>query len=101
MSFSRRLFLLAGLVSGALVCGAIADGPALSEVEADEQTLTEVGVGTDPAALRDYFRRFVPSPEGRARLAELVRRLGDRSYAVREAATAELARTGNPARPML
>jgi hypothetical protein len=101
MSFPRRLLLLAGLVSGALVCGAFADGPALTEVEADEQTLTEVGVGTDPAALRDYFRRLVPSPEGRARLAELVRRLGDRSYAVRETATAELARTGAPARPML
>jgi hypothetical protein len=93
---------MAGLgLLAALLARAAADPLPVSETQADEQALKDVGIGTDAAALREYFRRFVPTDERRKWMAELGRQLGDRSYAVRESASADLARAGAAARPTL
>src|SRR5437868_983519 len=58
--------------------------------KADEATLRDAGLKADGPGLLAYLRKQTPSEEDNARLAETVRRLGDRSYAVREQASREL-----------
>jgi PQQ-like domain len=63
----------------------------------DEKTLQEAKVPTDGAGLLTYLRKQTPGEGDLARLAQAVRLLGARSYAVREKAQSELERAGPPA----
>jgi len=60
----------------------------------DEQALAQAGVAADGPALVEFLRRQTPDPARTARVALLVRRLGDDSFAQREKATTALRRMG-------
>lgn len=75
----------------AAVAASLADPPTVSD---DEQTLKAAGFGGDTATLLEFFRLRTLGDTSRAQIAALVRRLGDRSFAARERASAELARFG-------
>jgi HEAT repeat protein len=68
---------------------------------ADEKLLREEKVPSDGPGLVEFFRRRGPRAAERARIAALVRQLGDRAYKVRQRAEAELVRIGRPALPFL
>jgi hypothetical protein len=72
-----------------------------SPAAADEAICQQAGVPTDGPALLKYFRQRTPSAARSASLAAAVRRLGDRSYRVREQASAELVAAGSMAIPFL
>jgi HEAT repeat protein len=67
----------------------------------DARLLRDAGIGTDPAALLDFFRKRTPTDADRRRIADLVRQLGSEAYAEREAASRELVLRGEPAREAL
>jgi hypothetical protein len=67
----------------------------------DEATCKAAGLGTNGPALLDFFRARTLSESESARLAETVRRLGDRSYRVRDQATRSLIAAGRTAVPLL
>lgn len=75
--------------------------PARTGETEDEQVLRAAGVKTDGAALLGFFRRRTPGAEDVRKIAGLVRRLGNRSFAVRERASVELVKWGRPALPLL
>lgn len=56
----------------------------------EEKTLRAAGFQTDAPALLDFFRRRTRNEANRARIVELVRQLGDKSFAIRERASSEL-----------
>jgi hypothetical protein len=66
-----------------------------------EKTLRAAQVADDGASLLAFFRKRTLSTEERARLAELVKRLGDEEFAEREKAVAGLVAAGPAARPLL
>jgi len=68
---------------------------------ADEEMLRAAQVGTDGAGLLDFFRERTLTDSERRHLQELVRRLDDDDFAVRERATAALSDFGPPALPAL
>lgn len=69
--------------------------------EADEQTLKTAGVSTDGPALLDYLRRLIATTANRDKIKELIRKLGDDSFDVREKASHDLIALGRPAIPFL
>lgn len=88
MSWIRVVWLPAVLIA----CGAtLHDRHAEAE---DEQTLRAAGFSTDEQTLLEFFRKRTLGDASRARISSLVRSLGDRSFAARERASAELARFG-------
>src|SRR5437879_6735420 len=93
---------LAGTVVLALVlvgaAGLRADDTA---VKADEATLRDAGLSTESPALLGYLRGQILSDADNIRLAQAVRKLGDRSYPVREQATRELQKAERSALPFL
>ncbi|HEY8504962.1 MAG TPA: hypothetical protein VIL46_10295, partial [Gemmataceae bacterium] len=88
----------------AAVCATLL-GPAgaarAGEGDADVRLLRECGVGTDAAAVLDFFRARTLDDARRGRIAELIGRLGHPRFAVRERATKELRGIGEAARPLL
>ncbi len=83
---------LACTLAAVLATGA---GPSTDPpIPPEEQTLRAAGFPTDSAALLDYFRRRTPGEANRDAIRTHVRRLGDRSFAVREQATRELLQYG-------
>ena len=77
-------------------------GPAVTPTAAEDvQTLRKAKVGVDGPALTAYFRQHATPPDRQERIHALIRRLGDDSYAVRQAASAELAGLGAAAVPYL
>src|SRR5262245_41491966 len=68
---------------------------------ADEKLLQEAGLKADGPALLDFFRKRTLSDADIAKLADTVRRLGDKSFTVREKATADLIAAGRSASPFL
>jgi HEAT repeat protein len=68
---------------------------------ADEAALNGAGLGTDDAALVQFFRSQTLTKERRAHVAGLVQRLGDASFRAREQATEEIVRLGSLAVPLL
>ena len=72
-----------------------------SDVREEEKLLKDAGLPTDGPALLKYFRDRTPTEANRARLAELVRQLGHRSFQVREKATRQLMSAGEMALPFL
>jgi HEAT repeat protein len=60
----------------------------------EEQTLRAAGLQTDDHSLLDFFRKRAASGVTRDHVKTLVRQLGDKSFASRERASAELATLG-------
>jgi hypothetical protein len=71
------------------------------ELARDEQSLREAGQAVDGPALLAFFRQRTIEDGRRRRVADLVRRLGDDSFAVRERATTDLIQEGHVALPPL
>jgi HEAT repeat protein len=95
----RPIWVAAFLAALVLSCPLAADEK--SAVAYDEGLLKDAGVGTSGEALVDFFRKRTLSAEDDAKLAGLVRRLGDLSFAVREQATTDLIGLGRTARKHL
>jgi hypothetical protein len=68
---------------------------------ADEVLLKGAGLGVDGPALLEFFRKRTVNPQDEKRAAELVKRLGDDQYALREKATRDLKALGPAALPAL
>ncbi|MCI0460552.1 MAG: PQQ-binding-like beta-propeller repeat protein [Gemmataceae bacterium] len=68
---------------------------------ADESFLRTSGVGTEPAALVEFFRKRSLDATAQQELTRLVQQLGDRSWSARERATRALIEKGPPAVPFL
>jgi hypothetical protein len=91
--------LAAALALFLLVSGSFpAEEPAASY---DERLLKDAGVAIDDAGLLDFFRKRTLSEAEQARIAQTVAKLGDRSFAAREKACADLVGLGRMARPYL
>jgi hypothetical protein len=75
--------------------------PGNSEGEADEKFLQAAKVGTDGPALLEFFRKQTYAKIDHDRIAQLIRRLGDKNFRVRRKATAVLKAIGVPALPAL
>jgi hypothetical protein len=71
------------------------------ELRWHEKTLRAAQIPDDGAGLLTYFRRRTLSSAERARLADLVKRLGDEDFAEREKAVAGLVAAGPTVRPLL
>ncbi|HZU39135.1 MAG TPA: HEAT repeat domain-containing protein, partial [Gemmataceae bacterium] len=67
----------------------------------DEQILRAAHVATDDVSLLDVFRKRLLSPTERRQVEELIRRLNDDDYSVREEASADLVEFGSAAVPLL
>jgi hypothetical protein len=72
-----------------------------SEIAYAIQTLRQAGVATDGPGLLDYFRKRTLSEDDRAKLAGVVRRLGDPKYRVRCKADQDLRAAGRVALPFV
>src|SRR5438105_3765471 len=93
---------LAGIGAVALALSAtVALGADDASSKADEATLREAGLQPDGPGLLGYLRRQTLADADNARLAQAVRRLGDRSYPLREQATRELLKAERSALPFL
>jgi cyclophilin family peptidyl-prolyl cis-trans isomerase len=76
-------------------------GAFVSSPESDEETLKAVGLGTDDAALIDFFRSKIPADADREKIAALIRDLGAEGFRVREIAAIELVKMGDKATSLL
>jgi peptidyl-prolyl cis-trans isomerase B (cyclophilin B) len=90
LSFGCLLIIVTGTLG--TPAGAIKD---------DEETLKAAGLGTDDAALIDFFRSKTPVDADREKIAALIRELGDNAFRVREKASSELVKIGVRAAPFL
>jgi hypothetical protein len=66
-----------------------------------EQTLKAAKLSVEGPALLEFLRKEMPSAVDADRIKELIRRLGDDSFEVREKASADLVALGAAARPAL
>jgi hypothetical protein len=64
---------------------------------AEEDALKKARLATDTTSLLNYLRKHILSPANLEEIKALVRRLGDRSYRVRQQASAALIARGAPA----
>src|SRR4051812_42242746 len=76
-------------------------GAAQQAREEDEKTLKALGVPTDTPGLLDFFRKRSPKEADRKAVAELVKRLDDRTLKVRLKARDELLLRGPIVLPFL
>jgi len=76
-------------------------GTAADDGAEQAKILKEAGIASDGPGLIKYFKTRTPSPGDQARFTELVRALGDKSFAVREKASKELIAIGEPVLPFL
>ncbi len=83
----------------AAVVGRAADPE--SPTAQDERLLGGAHVSTDGPALLDFFRERTMTAAQQARLDELVKKLGDDEFDVREKASVELVKAGRLAVPLL
>jgi hypothetical protein len=84
----------------AILCSLCLGGSPVRAGE-DEDVLRAAGVATDGPGLLDFFRKHTLREVDRARVAALVRQLGDDAFAVREKASEELFAAGPAARGLL
>jgi peptidyl-prolyl cis-trans isomerase B (cyclophilin B) len=82
-----------------IVTGTLAAQP--DAIEADEETLKAAGLGTDDAALIEFFRSKTLADNDRDKIAALVRDLGADDFQVREKASSELVKIGGKAASLL
>jgi HEAT repeats/PQQ-like domain len=100
MTRNLGVSLLGILVTAVLTSLCLSMGP-LSPSATDEKVLEQAQLGTDPSALLGFFRKRTVSDKDRERVAELIRKLGDDSFEVREKATEDLQALGRLAVPAL
>lgn len=81
------------LLTGSLL-GLPGGRPGEESLPSDEETLRAAKVGTDAAALLDYFRKRTVGDVNQAEVDDLIRQLGDDSFEVRERASARLVALG-------
>src|SRR5256712_9007774 len=98
MSWSRYALCTGIWMALASLHGGAAEPDAAA---ADEQLLKSVRVGTDGPALLEFFRKRSLTDEGRKKIQDLIRKLGDDSFQVREKASADLVALGTVAVPFL
>jgi hypothetical protein len=72
-----------------------------STLPADEKFLRDHQLASDGPALMAYFRERTLNEDQKARLAELIKKLGDDEFEVREKASADLVKAGRLALPLL
>jgi hypothetical protein len=94
----RRAFWAIVFLACVVAAGAAEPEPELIHAE---KTLKDAGIDTTGPALLRFFRERTQSPADRARLADMVRRLGDDDFDVREKAVADLIGAGHRAMPFL
>jgi len=82
-----------------IVTGTLAAQP--EAIKADEETLKAAGLGTDDAALIDFFRSRTLEDGERDKIAALIRDLGADDFGVREKASSELVKIGGKAVSLL
>jgi cyclophilin family peptidyl-prolyl cis-trans isomerase len=95
MTMQRQRVLLSVCCLVLIATGTLA--APCDEIQADEETLNAAGLGTDPAALIDFFRRKTLDEGDRDTVAELIRDLGADEFAMREKASSELVKMGGKA----
>jgi cyclophilin family peptidyl-prolyl cis-trans isomerase/HEAT repeat protein len=95
----HRRPLLPSLCCLLLVTGTLAASP--EAIKGDEETLKAAGLGTDDAALIDFFRSKTLMDGDRDQIAALISDLGDDDFAVREKASSELVKIGEKAVSLL
>ncbi|MBV9125202.1 MAG: HEAT repeat domain-containing protein, partial [Planctomycetes bacterium] len=101
MISSRRLVSWLLVLSWLPVGGVLAGPPPAADLAEDESVLQAAGVPTDSPGLLEYFRKQTLTAAEQERLQELIQRLGDRSFRVREQALLDLIQVGPPALPPL
>src|SRR5262249_49461528 len=90
----RKPALLLLAAGALLLSGTPAAGADPEVVAADEQALEDAKVGTDGPALLDFFRKNTLSQIDEPRVRAWIRQLGDRSFRVRDRASAALVGEG-------
>ncbi len=93
--------LIAFGVASSLVLGAVRAADPDPELVHAEKTLKDLGIGTDTAALLNFFKDRTLTEADRARLPDAIRRLGDDDFETREKAVVDLTRAGRKALPWL
>jgi HEAT repeats len=96
MTRHRIVSLLGLLVLGSLAALCRSQDPPTTP-SPEEKTLQEAHLGTDDAALLEFFRKRTISDKDRARITGLIRKLGDDSFDVREKASEDLQAMGRSA----
>lgn len=97
---SLRLALLAA-VGLLLLLGRVQPAAEPSALEADEQVLKRAKIGTDAAALAQFFRDRTLTDAKRKRILALIEELRDNTFQVREKANQQLEAEGELALPLL
>src|SRR5262245_12186904 len=93
-----RILLIATL--GLVACSLVrAEDP--EQLAADQQALRQAAVEIEDAALLEYFRKRTLFDADLAKVKDLVRKLGDDVFIVRNRATNDLIAMGATARPAL
>jgi hypothetical protein len=82
----HRSVIFVGLILSALLLSGQIFGADPDLIAADERLLQTARIGTDGPSLVEYFRKQKPAGEQLEKIQALIRRLGDRSYDVREKA---------------
>ena len=93
-----RRYLLGSIVCVLVPVGIGAAGP---PADADEAALKAAGIPTDGPGLASYFKKRTTTVANAERIKELVRRLGDDDFKMREEASRQLMMLGPRARPFL
>jgi HEAT repeat protein len=93
-----RLIVLGCLLTGALCCWR---GTAQTPADADVKLLQSAGIPTDGPGLLDFFRKRSIKAADRQALEDLVKKLNDPSFKVRDDAGKELMLRGRVALPFL
>jgi HEAT repeat protein len=101
MLVGHLVVLLAALPAAADPVAPPKPPPAAPAASPDEQLLKGAGAGTTGPALLDFFKKRTAANVGKDKLADLVKQLGDKAPAARDAATADLLGYGEAAVPAL
>src|SRR5438270_11816700 len=75
--------------------------PTGAELQSDEQTLRFANVGTDGPALLEFLRSQIEGASRPDKIQDMIKKLGDDDFAVREGATENLVALGRVALPLL
>src|SRR5262249_17689408 len=98
-SMLRRLSLL---VLAALAVPAVYAAPPAEKISPDDEKLLKgAKLAVEGPALLDYFRKRTVAPQDRDKINQLIRKLGDDSFQVREKASDDLRAFGAVALPQL
>lgn len=89
----NRLRIIVTFALGA----ALAAASGAADPSADEELLKKARIGTDGPELLSYFKQRTVGDAEHQRIVQLIRQLGNESYAARERAGAELIEVGLPA----